>query len=384
MYKLFSVDDHILEPANLWSSRVPAKFRELAPHVVSENNREAWHYNNTKGQPTGLFAVAGKPPEEWNSDPQNYTDMIRGCYDPKERAKDFLSNGVRASVSFPTQCGFGGELFLGFERELASACIEAYNDFILDEWCPSGPPGLYVPTIITKLWDADAAAKEIYRCAQKGAKVLSFLENAMMLGLPSYWTNYWDPVWRACEELDMPICMHIGSGFGAQKTALPHEQPPTVGIALGNIGAQKAMVDFTMSPVCRNFPKLKLVFSEGGIGWIPAALERADRQFTRHAAWTKATGMLPSEVFARNMHFCMIYEPVALKTVRHLVGVERILWELDYPHADTPWPDAQAEVREQMEGIPKDETDAMLWKNAERLFNWKCAELPAEYAKAAE
>lgn len=376
MYKLFSVDDHILEPPTLWGDRVPRKYRELAPHVVSENGKDVWHYDGRVGQSTGLFAVAGKPPEEWNSDPRGYSEMTRGCYDPKTRAADFLSNGVCASVSFPTQCGFGGELFLGFkDRDLASVCIEAYNDFMIDEWCASGPPGLYVPTILTKLWDPEAAAKEIYRCAAKGAKTLSFVENAAVkLGLPSFWTPHWDPVWRACEETGMPICMHIGSGFDSANTAV--EAPSTLPIALGNIGAQRALVDFSMSPVCRKFSKLQLVFSEGGFGWIPAALERADRQFTRHAAWTKLTGMLPSEIFQRNMNVCMIYEPVALHSVRHLVGIDRILWELDYPHADTPWPDAQAEVREQFADVPADECDRILWKNAEKLFNWTSAELP--------
>lgn len=382
MYKLFSVDDHILEPPSLWQDRVPAKYRELAPHVVRDGDHEVWAYNGTRGHSTGLFAVAGKKPEEWNSEPKNYLDMERGCYDPKQRAIDFLSNGVCASVSFPTQSGFSGELFLTFEdRDLASACVEAYNDFVFDEWCPGGPKGLFVPTILTKLWDAEAAAKEIYRCAARGARALSFPENVMRFGLPSYWSPYWDPVWRACEEADIPICMHISTGFGVTTTA--PEAPPTIPIALGNISAQMAMVDFSMSPVCRKFPGLKLVFSEGGIGWIPAALERADRQFTRHAPWTKLTGTLPSEIVARNMYFCMIYEPVALHQLRHTVGIDRIFWELDYPHADTPWPDAQAEVREQFHDIPQEETDAILWKNAERVFNWVSADLPKDIRNAA-
>lgn len=382
MRKLFSVDDHILEPPNIWVDRVPQKYRELAPHVIREDDREIWVINGQRATSTGLFAVAGKKPEEWNSDPKNYSEMTPGCHDPVARAQEFLSNGVCASVSFPTQVGFSGERFLTFEdRELASHCVEAYNDWMIDEWCPGGPRGMFVPTILAKLWDAEAAAKEITRCAARGAKALTFPENVVRFGLPSYWSSYWDPVWRACEEADLPICMHIGTGFGVTTTA--PEAPPTLTISLGNVSAQMAMVDFSMSPVCRKFPKLKLVFSEGGIGWIPAALERADRQFIRHAPWTGQSGMLPSEIFRQNMYFCMIYEPVGLHMTLHEVGIERIFWELDYPHADSPWPDAQAEVEEQFQDIPAAEAEAILFRNAERVFNWKSADLPSERVTAA-
>lgn len=382
MRKLFSVDDHILEPPNVWADRMPAKYRELAPHVVTEGERELWVINGKRSTSTGLFAVAGKKPEEWNSDPINYAQMTPGCYDPAARSREFLSNGVCASVSFPTQVGFAGEAFLKTEdRHLASACVEAYNDWMLDEWCPGGIPGMLVPTIMAKLWDAEASGREILRCAAKGARALTFPENVVRFGLPSYWSNWWDPVWRACEEADIPICMHIGTGFGVTSTAA--EAPSTLSIALGNVSAQLAMVDFSMSPVCRKFPGLKLAFSEGGIGWIPAALERADRQFIRHAPWTGQSGALPSEIFRQNMYFCMIYEPVGLHMTMEAVGIERIFWELDYPHADSPWPDAQAEVEEQFHGLPEATAEAILFRNAERVFNWKSADLPSATRKVA-
>src|SRR6266540_3213397 len=143
MFKLFSVDDHIIEPADVWSKRVPAKYREAAPHVIEEDGREYWVYEDQRILTMGLNAVAGKPREQWDMEPARFTDMIPGCYDPKERAQDLLSQGVLASVAFPTLPRFGGMLFNSFtDRALASACVEAWNDFILDEWCPAGPPGL--------------------------------------------------------------------------------------------------------------------------------------------------------------------------------------------------------------------------------------------------
>jgi predicted TIM-barrel fold metal-dependent hydrolase len=383
MRKLFSVDDHIMEPANIFTDRVAGKFKERVPHVVknAESGREEWLWEGGEAVATGLYAVAGKPAEEWNFDPIGYADMIPGCYDPRARARDFLSQGICASAAFPTLPGFSGDLFLKFkDRELSHLCVEAYNDFIIDEWCAAGPKGLYVPMVLTKLWDPEATAKEIHRCVDKGAKAISFTENPVGLGLPSFWTDHWDPVWRACEETGIPVCMHIGTG--SQIPVPSPEAPSTLFISLSYIAAMAASLNIAMSPVCRKFEKLKLVFSEGGIGWIPAALERADFQWVKHAPWTKLTGTLPSEIFRRNMYVCMIHEPVALQSVRHLIGVDRIFWENDYPHADTPWPHVQEAVAEQVEGIPRPEADMVLYENAERVFDWKIADLDSPEVKA--
>jgi hypothetical protein len=139
-----------------------------------------------------------------------------------------------------------------------------------------------------------------------------------------------------------------------------------------------------MSPVCRTFDRLKLVFSEGGVGWLPAVMERGDFQWVKHGAWTKLTGTLPSEIIRRNMYFCMIQEPWAFHTqqVRDAVGIDHIFWENDYPHADTPWPDAQGAARLLFDPVPREIAEKVTYKNAERVFNWKIAD-PNAYDREA-
>ena len=165
----------------------------------------------------------------------------------------------------------------------------------------------------------------------------------MSLGLPSLMSESWDPVWQACVDTDITVCMHIGSS-GSLTNPAP-DGPFVIPIALGNVNAQAAMVTFTLSPVPRKFPTIKLAISEGGIGWIPAALERADRQFIRHRLWTGMDDLLPSEIFKRNIWGCMIDEPVGLSFRNH-IGIDKILWECDYPHCDSPWPQSQKETEE--------------------------------------
>jgi predicted TIM-barrel fold metal-dependent hydrolase len=368
MYTLFSVDDHIVEPRDVWSARVPAKFKDRAPHVVEQDGREMWVWDGGYELTMGLNAVAGKPREEWGMEPARFDHMIPGCYDPHERAKDLLSNGIFASVAFPTLPGFAGRKFETFpDKELAVECVQAWNDFIIDEWC-AAQPDMFVPMTIAPVWDVDLAVKETTRAIERGSKALCWMEDPANLGLPGYHTEYWEPLFALCEEAELPICMHIG---GASPRVTLEGLVPMVEIAAAFAGAARSAVNLMVSHLPRKYPGVKLVWSEGGIGWITAAIERADRQWERHQYWTHVpyADVLPSEVAKRNMWFCMIEEPLGIK-YRHDFRVDHILWESDYPHADTPFPNTQSSVKAQFEGVPQAEIEQMTHENAEALFKF--------------
>lgn len=373
--RLFSADDHIIEHARVWSDRLPARYREVGPHVIEADDREYWCYEGQRATTMGLNAVVGRPKDELSPDPIRFAEMRPGCYDPIARAADMATDGIAASVLFPTLPRFSGTLFMGFrDRQLADLCVRAYNDFVIDEWCPAGPAGMFVPTVICQLWDPELAAAEIRRCAALGARALSFPENGVPLGLPSYWSPHWDPIWRACEETDMVLCLHIGtSGMMADPSP---DAPDLVRYSLLQCGSMQSSVNLMMSPVCRTFPGLSFVFSEGGIGWAPNALERADRMWERHKLYSGLDDVLPSEVFRRNMYLCMIEEPVCLK-YRDDIGIDRIMWECDYPHTDTTWPNSVTTARDVFTAASctTDEIAAIAHGNAERVFRWVMAEI---------
>lgn len=374
MYKLFSVDDHIVEHARVWTDRVSAKYADTAPHVIEEDGREFWVYEDKRLMTMGLNAVAGKPREEWDLEPTRFSDMIPGCYDPKERAKDLLSQGVLASVEFPTLPRFGGMLFAGFkDKELAYECVKAWNDFILDEWCPAGPAGLFVPMIITTVWDPVLGEREIRRCLDKGAKALCFVENAVPDGFPSFHVKdgHWDPIWGVCEEAGIPICMHhLSSGY---RPPVDPEASFAAAIAVGNVTGMLSCVNMLFSGVCERFPAIKMCWSEAGIGWVPSVLERCDRMAVRHQHWAGKHDLLPSEIFRRNMYSCMVDEPIGLK-LWELIGADNIVCETDYPHSDSSFPHSQQVYEEVFDGIPADVVEKVCHGNAERIFNWKMAD----------
>jgi predicted TIM-barrel fold metal-dependent hydrolase len=367
-YDLISVDDHVIEPPGVWADRLPAKDQEAGPRVVEAEGREFWVYEGRRAATMGLNAVAGKKREDYSMDPVRYSDMIEGCYDPVQRARDLLADGVRASLCFPTFPRFAGVTFLkSDDKELASRCVQAYNDWMIDEWC-AAVPGMFIPMVIGQLWDPQLMAAEVRRCAAKGARALTFPENPTPIGLPSFSTRFWDPVWEAVTETDTVVCMHIGT---SGVVPMPSDDSPfIIGIALAPTAAWSTCVDLIMGEIPRRYPTIKFALSEGGIGWVPFALERADRSWERHRYWSGMDdGLSPSDIFRRNVSVCFIGESMGVEA-RHHIGVDRIMWECDYPHADTPWPDSQKEVDQSLQGVPADEVALITHGNAEKLFRW--------------
>ncbi|MET7770866.1 amidohydrolase family protein [Nocardia sp. NPDC005366] len=378
MYELISVDDHIIEPPSVWVDRLPAKYKDIGPHVIDDGTREWWVYEDKRVDTMGLNAVAGKPFEEWNMDPVRFTDMIQGCWDPKQRAKDMEMDGVVGTVCFPTLPRFAGTLFLDFQdKELADLSVKAYNDWLIDEWCAAAPD-LYIPMAITQLWDPEKAAAEVRRMAARGARCITFPETPAPLGLPSFFTDHWDPVFQACEETGLVINMHIGTS-GSLASPAP-DAPFHVLIMLAQASASIGMVGMLESPVLRKFPDLQMVFSEGGLGWIPALLERCDRMWERHRMWSGLDDLRPSDLFKRNVYGAFVDDQVGLE-LRHRVGVDRILWESDFPHVESVWPHSQEIAKRVAKDLPEDEVRKVFAENARKLYNWP-AKVDAKVAVA--
>lgn len=367
-FDLISVDDHIIEPPAVWTDRIPKRYAEDCPRVVTtDDGGERWLYEGEAVATMGLNAVAGKPKKDFALDPTGYDDMIRGCFDPVARAVDFLNDGIRGSVCFPTFPRFAGQRFLTAKnKDLADLCVKAYNDWMLDEWSAS-VPGLYIPMMIGQLWDPQLMAAEIRRCAERGVRAVSFPESTAPFGQPSFHTTHWDPVWEAAVETDIAVCIHIGT---SGRTHLPSDDASfSVAVALGPVNAQITFVDLLFCGIPQRFPGLKIALSEGGIGWVPFALERVDRTWERHRFWAHLDDTPPSEIFKRNFWVCFIDEQAGI-AAREYIGVDKIMWECDYPHADTPWPNSQGEVRKTLSDLPPAEVAAMTHGNAERLFRW--------------
>lgn len=366
--KIISVDDHLVEPPQLWQDRLPKNMREDGPKVVREDDCDMWVYEGRKYSQHLLTAVAGKDYSEWSMEELTFEGILPGCYDPLARLKDMDTDGVAAQINFPTWPRLAGTLFTvdSKDKKLALECVKAWNDFVIDEWCATAPDR-YIPLVIVPLWDPVLAAKEIERTAAKGAKTVSFAENPAPLGLPSFHTDHWDPFFKTIEEVDMPICLHFGSSGQVSYTS--PDAPRLVMSALLGQNAMSAMTEIIFSPVLHKFPKTKFVLSESGIGWIPYLLERLDQMWTEHRHYQNVNfDRRPTDLFKDHFWVCTIVETFGLR-IRDEIGVDKIMLESDYPHADSSWPHTRKKAEELLADVPEDEAKMIAETNARELFH---------------
>lgn len=365
--KLISVDDHIVEPPHTWSSRLPAKYQEAGPHVVeTPDGREAWSYEG-RLIPIDLGMVRTRP-EIGNTLPNGvvrFDEMRPGCYEPNARLEDMAIDGVWASVAFPTFARFSGHRFVeGNDRYLSLLCTKAYNDFLLDEWCVVAPDRL-LAMVALPVWDVDAAVAEVQRCAAKGARAVSFTENPYKLGLPSLHTpGHWDPMWAAIAEAGLPVCIHIGSS-GSLIGSSP-DAPWAVTLSLNGLNSMVTCVDWLSSGIFERHPNLKLVLSEGGAGWVPYILERAEKEFAIQGA-RAGTTRNPREIFAEHVYACMVTDYFAIDNIDK-IGVDRLMWESDYPHNDGMWPNSRTTFEKAMANVPDNIARQVGELNARKVF----------------
>jgi predicted TIM-barrel fold metal-dependent hydrolase len=205
--------------------------------------------------------------------------------------------------------------------------------------------------------------------AAKGCHAVTFSENPSKLGLPSYHSDAWDPFFAACVDSAVTVCLHIGSSSSMLSTA--PEAPPEVMISLTPINSLMAITDILFSGVFTRFPGLQIAMSEGGIGWIPYALERADYVYQHHHAWTGTDlgGKLPSQLFHEHFWTCFIDDAAGIEA-RQRVGLDHIMWEMDYPHSDSTWPHAPEQLWKAIGGLPEDDIQKISHRNAMAAFSF--------------
>jgi predicted TIM-barrel fold metal-dependent hydrolase len=278
-------------------------------------------------------------------------------------------NWTEASLCFPNFPRFCGQTFLeAKDRDLALLCVRAYNDWMVEEWC-AGSGGRLIPLCIVPLWDAALAADEIRRNAARGVHAVAFSEIPPYLGLPSIHSGYWDPFFAACAETATVLCLHIGSGTKMPSTS--SDAPLGVNVTIGFGNCMNSLADFLFSGKLAEFPGLKLSYAEGQIGWIPYLLERADDVWHQHRAWIggprTASSEPPSTYYYRQVFGCFFRDRHGLASLDSC-GVDNVMFEVDYPHSDSTWPDTKAVAQEIMAGLPDATVTKLVRSNAIELF----------------
>ena len=338
-----SADGHMSEPLDLWTERMDKKFRDRAPHVEFEYNGVPgtwWVYEGYPAHDLAVGIAGGKSKSEdekadFIKAGGGYSDARPGGWDPAARLTDMAEDGVAAEVLFTT---LGFRLFWLLDPELQRECFRVYNDWLAEyvKYAPNRFRGI----ALISLYDPELAAKELERCAKMG------LSGSMIWVTPPedvpYHLPMYDVFWAKSQELGMIVNMHPPTGMERPKYEFGREARMLRPI-IGAQEVQRAMAVLVGSGVFERFPEMQFVCAEYGIGWVPFWLDRLNsmqgRGSSRRGGFDTPLSMTPREYFDRNMYVAYIEEAVGIK-YRGDIGVDRVLWSSDYPHAASTWPES--------------------------------------------
>ena len=400
-YKVIDSDTHISEPEDLWTSRVSVqKWGDMVPHVVPcedlpaqepeggggmmryREGERVWLFGGEPAWGVASVAITGHK-EHFPSHPPTLAEAHPGAWQAVPRLEYMDEEGIYAQVLYPNVGGFGSGRFVSLKDPgLMLACVQAYNDFLVDWSAPDSDRLIGMAAM--PFWDRDLCVQEIARCAKKGLRGLVWGGHTETYDLPRLADPHWDRVWSAAEDVGFPINFHIDGASarltyweGYDKTPatrLTRHIPTTM---LDNMGH---ITDMILSGICHRHPRLKVVAVESGVGWIPFLLEMMDwnwreqRGYLEHPDWE----LTPGEFFQRQCYGCFWAENEAARSAIRLYP-DNCLFETDFPHPVSLTkrgmddPDTGGSAREHIQDHFSDLPEATLRKvlhdNAARIYH---------------
>ena len=391
-YGLISCDDHLAADIDTFTSRMSKekwgdRIPELRPtqdpkHMAvdwGEPDTWRWFINNEPVAPRGVANCPtamqtpqwGEAGERRKYFPQRWSDVPAMVYDPIERAKSMDRDGIDAAVLFVNDPMQGGTCFNGSDAEFETAVVSTYNDYAASWHAASDR--LLPLTMLPYLGGIENTVNEVQRSYKNGLRFgLEMLANPAgnHPSLKHFNDPYWNPLWDACQELEVPIHWHAGGGlrYGIpQWNGYTRNEAQAYGPSASFSIQAQFLPNVFFSGVLDAYPRLNWVCAETGLGWVNYILEGCDHGWERRHLWTEGMITRPSELFKRQMAVDFWYEEAGVE-LRHKIGMDNIMWEADFPHSTATYPESWKFVDRTLAGVPQDERNKMLYGNAVKLY----------------
>lgn len=361
---VISADSHVMEPADLWTSRVGAALRDEAPQVRKNPDAPGYSFHAPGLPPTKVAGAwgAGRSGEELKShlDNAGYESARPSGWDPAERLKDQDIDGVEAEVLYGT---LGMRLFRMTDAGLQQRFFGLYNDW-LAEFCAYAPSRLHGLGLLS-LWDVDAGVRELERCAAMG------LKGAMIWGYPPddmpYYTARYDRLWACAQDLGLPLSLHIVTGMGDESRVDFSAAAVRYMHMIHEV--QRSISQLVLGGVLERFPRLQVVAAESDIGWLPHWMQRMDHAHGKFGAFMEVPlSMTPSEFVRRQVWLTFMDDVIGAGNLETL-GQDTIMWGSDFPHTDSTWPHSRQVIEKNLGGVSPAVATQVLHGNAAALYH---------------
>jgi predicted TIM-barrel fold metal-dependent hydrolase len=366
-----SADDHVQEHPEVWTSRMSrARWGDRIPHLAHmDDGTEEWMIEGWRIPLPGV-AMANAAMADRTQEPKHWSEVPRAAFSPAERLKAMDVDGIDYSVLYPSVSGLAGQNFGSVvDPDLEIACVQAYNDWLIEEWVEASPR--FVPQCIVPIWPMDLTIAEIKRAIKKGHKGVIYPASPMELRrVPHINDPAYDPLWATCQDLGVPVCFHAGGSAKIQMSAGVTFKPAVAAAfsdVVRSVSSIAVVANFLLARVLDRFPRLKVVFAESSIGWGAYELEYADYQSAADGLPSEGYALKPSELFQRQCYFTCWYDRMSFRARRHL-GIGNILWSSHFPLASSTWPDTRRHLESALADLPEDEKRQIQWENAAKLY----------------
>jgi predicted TIM-barrel fold metal-dependent hydrolase len=377
--KVIDVDTHLSEPPDLWTSRAPAALRSRMPTRRVVDGEFRWvidhdHFLGFKGAGSVIRRDGGKA-RDMSFSAWQVEDVHEGSSDVRARVAFMDKEGVYAQIVYPNLLGFGGQAAAKVDPEVRLAATQIYNDAIAQMQAESGQR-LFGMALLP-WWDIKLAVAEVERCARMGLRGVNTNSDPQGHGLPDLGEAYWNPLWEACTQYDLPVNFHIGasdesmSWFGNSCwPSQPTHGKMIIGGAMICMANARVLGNIILSGLLDRYPKLKFVSVESGIGWIPFMLQSFAYQLQEiEQPAGRRLSLTPKEYFQRNMYGCFWFEGEGVEALVKSVGVDNVMFETDFPHPTCLYPNGLNRVKAALDGAEPSLVRKVLSENAARVYN---------------
>jgi predicted TIM-barrel fold metal-dependent hydrolase len=379
--QVIDVDSHVLEPPNLWTARLPARFQADAPRIVKDEatGQERWLIGGHFAIGAATYALA-EWKDYWPAGPTRFEDATPGAWNPRARLQWMDKVGVQAQVLYPNILGFHIANFLEYDEPMRLACVQAFNDF-QTEFCEEDPNRL-LPLAFLPWWDLNASIAELDRCIAMGHKGVNFGWRFENLGFPRLRDDHWAPLLARMQETGMSCNFHIGFGSMKEEEIRSAQEIMAESLDMAKetslfmLGNATCIAELIFGRIAHRYPNLKFVSVESGYGFLPYLLEAFDWQFSNSGARFEHRDMLlPSEYFRRQIYSSFWFERHSLTRLIDLYP-DNVMFETDYPHATSLSPgentsakSARETIQENLGMLSEETLTKVLNRTAARVYN---------------
>jgi predicted TIM-barrel fold metal-dependent hydrolase len=375
-YKLISADSHIVEPPDLYRSRLEPKFRDRMPRMERHRTRtgreyDAWYFNGIRVGTVGSVIQAGKRFEDpgaidflgvWD-------DVRKAAYEPHAMLDELEADGVWGACLQPSQGLFWYRLP---DSDLLSGLCRAYNAWIA-EFCRAAPNRLKGIGMLN-VDDVDEACRDLEHCADLGL-VGAFIPVSPLADRP-YRHPIYDRLWWTAQDREVPLLLHVATprgGVPGSEFTIDINDLTAAGLTNSDYWIRYSLTAMIFAGVFDRYPRLKVGSVEHETAWVPHWLKQMDFTYcerpTLTRGWKSRHGLLPSEYWHRNMFVEFMEDDCGIR-LRDIIGVDNMLWGNDFPHAESTWPKSQEFLDRIFAGTPEDDRRKITSDNAAKLFRF--------------